>query len=373
LRPLIPRNVRAAPVLFWVLALLLAAPPANAGAIWQDSPPLVDALKQATEKNTHIVIKMTSRWCAPCRRLELELNKPAMLPLLGNTHRLAYDGHSGEGLDIVRRFNVVSFPTLLLINARARELGRITGFREVSSLVSELQALVQGSFSLKGLEAALGKNPHDLALRMQLGKEWALRGERAKAEAHLNQILTLASGAKGVSPQRVAAARTLAPRALLVRGKVLELLSLKDPARAERTLRSLVKLYPRGAEAKKAGLYIAWAMLDQGKTRAGRRALSRWAKGDAGRELAAARLCLRDNRAPEAATRHARGAAALAPKNAAAWATLGRALFGMDRTRLAVKAMAKAVELAPNAGHTQRALHQYRKRLAHEAGTKKKR
>lgn len=352
--------------LAWAAVLLLWATSARAGSIWKTAPPLADILKEAAKKDTRLVIKLTTRWCAPCRKLEAELVTPAVMTHLGAYHRLAYDGRSGEGLDIARRFNVVTFPTLLLIDARALELGRVSGYRSGPSLLAELRGIEDGSFSLDRLEKALARSPGDLALQLKLGKAWALRGERGRAEKHLAGILTLASGGKKVPTEKKAAARTLAPAALLIRGKLLELFSLKDPAQAERTLRALVAAYPRSAEAGRAGLYIAWALLDQGKTRAGHRALSRWAGGESSRELAAASLCLRDDRAPEAAARHARGAVALNPDSGAAWAMLGRALFRVDRTRLAVNSMARAVKLSPDNPGYQQALTLYRKRLIQE-------
>ena len=356
------------------LAALLVAwsHQAHAGSIWKAAPPLADMLNKAAGKDTRLVIKLTTRWCTPCLKLEAELTTTAVMTHLGAYHRLAYDGQSGEGLDIAKRFNVVTFPTLLLIDARARELGRVSGYRSAPALLAELRGIEDGSFSLDRLEKALSQSPDDLALQLKLGRAWALRGERARAEKHLDRILTLARGGNKIPAEKKAAAQTLAPGALFIRGKLLELLSLKDPARAERTLRTLAAAYPSGAEAKRAGLYIAWAMMDQGKAKAGLRALSRWARGDAGRELAAATLCLRDDRALDAAARHARGAVALSPDSGAAWATLGRALFRVDRTRLAAEAMAQAVERSPDHPGYRQAMALYRKRLVQETRQKGK-
>ena len=352
--------------LLWTAALLLWATPAAAGSIWKNAPPLTDVLALAAPRDARIVIKLTARWCAPCRKLEAELLDPSVARHLAMYHRATYDGHSGEGKEIARRFNVVTFPTLLLIDARARELGRVSGYRAAPSLLAELKGIEDGSFSLSAREAALKKNPDDLALRLQLGQAWALRGDRIQADRYLLRILSLASGKEKVPSEQVSMARTLAPRAMLIRGKVLELLSLQDPGAAERTLRALVKAYPRSAEAGRAGLYIAWALLDQGKKKVGLRALGRWARGDAGRELAAARLCLREERAPAAAASHARSAAGLEPDNARAWATLGRALFALERTALAVSAMTRAVELAPEQDGYRLALDLYSRRLKHK-------
>lgn len=361
--------------LLWAAALLLwaAAGSAHAGSIWKNAPPLTDVMALAAPRDTRIVIKLTARWCAPCRKLEAELLDPAVARHLAMYHRAAYDGHSGEGKEIARRFNVVSFPTLLLIDAKAREVGRVSGFRKAPSLLAELKGIEDGSFSLSAREAALKKNPGDLALRLRLGQAWALRGDRIQTDKYLLAILALARGGKKTSSEQTSMARTLAPRAMLIRGKTLELLSLKDPRAAEQTLRALVKAYPRSEEAGRAGLYIAWALMDQGRGKAGRKALARWARGDAGRELAAARLCLRGDRALASAASHARAAAALDPESARAWATLGRALFARQRTALAVSAMTRAVELAPEQGGYRLALALYNRRLKHEARQKDRR
>ena len=349
-----------------ILLLLLACPtPANAGSIWHSSPPLAPALRKAAPKNNLLVLKVSTSWCGACRDQEVELVRPEMVRFLGSYHRLAYDAEQGEGLDVARRFNVISFPTLLVINSQAKELGRITGHKPAAELLTMLKAITSGDETLErreeGFAGKLKEGKESTKMlgerRLALGKAWALRGDRARAMNHLGPL--------------IAAPGELSPKALMIKGKYLELLSLEAYADALKTFKALRKAYPKSPEAARAGIPTSRALHGLGKTRSALKLIKRWARGERIRERAAAWFCLHHVGNARAAMGHARRAVALDSKDANAWALLAMALEKMGRTSSALEAMNKAIALDPDNAALRRTRELYRRTLIRETVLKR--
>jgi len=345
-----------------LLVVAALAAEARAGSIWQTSPPLAAALKKAAPKKQRLVLRIGVQWCAECRQQEAALAQPELVRFLGGFHRLAYDAEQGEGVDVARRFNVVRFPTLLVLDAGARELGRVTGHLSATELRAALAAAVHGQVVLEQREAMFAATlaaggEDDPDLRLELGRQWALRGERALALGHL-QPLVQAGGER-------------AARALLLRGELLELLSLRDHAAARDTLTALRKKHGGSPTAERAAIALARALVGLGKTARALSLVRAWAAGDARREQDAAWFCMHRASAPRAAEGHARRASRLAPDAADAWALLGRALAAQGRMAQAIAAMGKATELSPDDAAHRRALERYRTTLTRNTRIKR--
>jgi hypothetical protein len=201
---------------------------------------------RAREQGRPLLLKVVGERCPGCADLERELARPWLAGLLASYTRLAYHAGQGEGWHVARRYNVLLYPTLLLISEDGNERGRITGAAPAAELLRRLVAIRDGSATLEALQQRLQRNPEDQALRLKLGTAWALRGDRPRAEALLNRLLA-AARAPGAP-----LAALYAPRALLVRGHYLELLSPGRGRAARATLRQLQAEYPGTDEAREA-------------------------------------------------------------------------------------------------------------------------
>jgi tetratricopeptide (TPR) repeat protein len=228
--------------LLTTLTLLLPA----STAAWEPAPPLRPAVVRARQQARPLLLNVSSSPCPDCAALDRELSRPWLAGLLASYTRLAYDAGQGEGWHVARRYNVVRFPTLLLIGDDGLERGRITGPAPAAALLRRLQAIRGGAETLEALEQRLEREPEDHALRLRLGTAWALRGDRPRAAALLNRLVREARGAGAP------AAALYAPRALLVRGHDLELSSLGDRRAARATFKELIASYPGTDEARQA-------------------------------------------------------------------------------------------------------------------------
>lgn len=292
---------------------------ALAGAHFQASPPLDEALGRAQADNRRLVLLIGSTHCPDCRSFEAELGAPEVLPRLMQVLRLTYWADQGEGIDVARRFNVVTVPTLLLLDPHAMELGRLTGRPASGHLSGMLDDLLKGRSTPEALEKRLGQRPLDGAMRLRLGTLWAERGDRMKARQYLDPLVSLA--APGQTPRSPEQGEALAARALWVRGQVLELRSLGDHAAAQATLTELRSRFPRSPEAEQAVAALAEALLGLGQ-RGQALTLLEKAATTVNAHWAAAHLLLHAGGLLAPARAHARQALAQDPEHDRSWGLL---------------------------------------------------
>jgi tetratricopeptide (TPR) repeat protein len=240
-----------------IVCLLLSVGRAEAAAGWRQSPSLRAEVARASAQGKQIVVKVSTAWCSACRELDQVLARPNVKRALAGYVRLAYDAEVGEGEDVAKRYNAVTFPTLLVLGGDGLEIDRVSGSMKPPELLRRLAAIKAGSGTVKRLEARLARRPDDLALRLRVGRAWAFKGRRVEAEKQLKRIVAADSKNE----------QGLAARALLVQGKYLLLRSLKRYKAAARVLGGLRKRFPRAPEAEQAVYPLARALHYGGKSR----------------------------------------------------------------------------------------------------------
>jgi thioredoxin-like negative regulator of GroEL len=304
---------------------------------WEDAPPLAPAVKRAAQAKRLLLVKVGTAWCSSCRKLEQVLGTREVQEKLSGYLKLAYDAEAGEGRDVAERYNVVAFPTLLLLGADGREVGRVTGDHPESGPLAPLEKIREGSERLEELERRLSKGPGDLPLHLRLGTEWALRGSKAEALRHLDHVLQADADNR----------KKLAAQALLVRGKYLLLRSLKDYQAAAHTLKRLRARYPGSPEAGEAVYSLAQALHGGGQPAEALRLLQGWAKTAEAHD-AVAWFCLRHEVAPAVGLLHAQKAVALAPREASHFEHLAELQELEGQPQEAARSWARATALDPS-------------------------
>lgn len=356
---------RTHPLLVFVLPALSllvwpGAPNAKGPARWERAPFLAKAVVRAAKAQRRLLVKVSTAWCSSCRKLDRVLSDSKVVGELAGYLRLAYDAEVGEGRDVARRYNVITFPTLLVIGADGLERDRITGYKTATKLLERLAEIKSGRGTLARLEKELTLRPGDLALRLRVGTGWALKGQRVPAEKHLSRVVA-------ADPRN---AKGLAARALLVRGKYLLLRSLKRFEEAEQVLRDLRRRFPASPEARRAAYPLARALHGQKRTAAAikllvaetRRAGKASERAEAHQTVAW--FCLSNRVALDEGLRQARLAVKLAPKDASSWATLAQLLQAKKQREQALRAWQKAIKLDPNDAWYRRRRDQLRRLIS---------
>ena len=123
-----------------LLALLLLSVPSFAEVAWVKS--FDEALKQAGAQKKFVVLDMSASWCGYCRRMAREVYPdPEFVEYSRNQVfvRLFADTDA-EGTQLSRRFSVRAFPTIVVLDAQAHEVGRLVGAHS-RRLIRELREL----------------------------------------------------------------------------------------------------------------------------------------------------------------------------------------------------------------------------------------
>ncbi len=303
---------------------------------WERSPSLAERVKDAVRRSQFLLVKVEKDWCQRCWRLDKQLAHPQVDAVLDAFLRLSYNAFAGEGRDVAERYNVVDFPTLLMIGLEGEEIGRVTGVYPDDKLLEQIRRLSERSLTIEMLEKQLAQHPENDALKFRVGATWAARGTLKRGRELLEEVASH-------DPENH---RGLASQALLVLGDTLLLKSLKRFKEAETILKRLRQKYPLSPEAKKAREPLAEALLGEGKQKESLTLLQR-ALHKAGDHHLLASFCLEHHVALSRAMKAVKTAIKLAPKNAFYLVTLAR-LYGAQKQKEKAKAAwMQASALAP--------------------------
>jgi thioredoxin-like negative regulator of GroEL len=152
---------------------------------------LEDALGQARLEDKLVLVHVGAYWCPPCHRLEEEV---FTLPHVGELLRQGWicvhiDAEKGEGPEIVDRYQVQAYPTLLVLEPSGIEKGRIVDFVDATKLEHALGRIAKGENVLFELEAGVQAVPDDLEARYHLAHALALAARAEEARTHYDVIV----------------------------------------------------------------------------------------------------------------------------------------------------------------------------------------
>ncbi|HEY8375110.1 MAG TPA: tetratricopeptide repeat protein [Nannocystis sp.] len=202
------------------------------------------ALSAAKAEGKLIFMDVGAYWCPPCRKLEEQVFVRADVgaALSAKYVSLHVDAEKGEGPELVARYKVQAYPTLLVLDANGVEKGRLVDAMEPEELLAALEKIAAGGDPLKELEDKVAAAPDDLQARYELAVGYALAARRDAAEAEFARVIAGdPDNAKGL------AAKAMADRAGFVVAKLDG-----DPERAIALYRELQAKFPRAKESVQA-------------------------------------------------------------------------------------------------------------------------
>lgn len=156
---------------------------------WFDGS-LEDALEAAKAAGKLVFVDVGAYWCPPCHELDEETFVDAAVGKRMDERYIAVhiDAEKGEGPDIVARYKVQAYPTLLVLEPSGVEKGRIVDFVPPADLLTALAAIDEGTNVLAKLEAAVQTKPDDLQARYDLGHAYLLQARVQEANEHLQTV-----------------------------------------------------------------------------------------------------------------------------------------------------------------------------------------
>lgn len=128
------------PLLVAVVLMVLGAPITMAGktGIHFQSLSLEQAVAKAKTQNKLVFVDVYTTWCGPCKYLSKEVFTKQSVGNLYNQHFISIkiDAEKGEGPQLMSRFDVDAFPTLLYIDGQGELVKKKVGAGGPEALVS---------------------------------------------------------------------------------------------------------------------------------------------------------------------------------------------------------------------------------------------
>jgi thioredoxin-like negative regulator of GroEL len=323
--------------------------PAPARAATFEPGTLEEALSRAKEGGRWLLVDLYATWCGPCHDMDDKVwaRDEVGRALAPNYLLLRRDGERGEGQQIVARYHVVGYPTLLVLDANGVEVDRLMGFVAPRELEAALRDFRAGKGTLAELEKKLQANPNDEALKLEVGSRHAMRGD-ARAVDELEPL------ARGEGKR--------APAALLVLGKYYWLRGKKDYAQAERVLRELMRRFPSSAEGEEAPFQLGVALHGAGRDAEARKVLDAWieaAPKDASRYGAYAWLSFHDGFDRARGIEVAKRGLEVNAKDDALWDTLAELYSAVGKPVEAREAENRALAIKPGDAYYESQLRRF--------------
>ena len=302
---------------------------------------LEDALKETKKNQKIIMIDIFAEWCMPCRELdETVFSRDDVAQALIDVITIRVDGDTDKGMELIEKYNVTGFPTVLFLDPDGEEIDRISGYVSADEFILTVSEFQAGIGTLLALEKQLLQNPDNLDLRMECGERFALKGAKKKAVEHLSWVIEEDSeNQKGY-----------ASRSHFALGKYLYLEGTKDYKLALEHLHTLRKTFPDSEEARKANPEIAKAYHGLGRAHQALSTLYKIIEEDpaeAASYNAFAWFCFRNGFRLDEGIRVAERGLQIDPNSDKLWDTLAELYHSKGNCQRASKAITQAIKLNP--------------------------
>ena len=102
-----------------------------------------NAISVAKSQGKLVFLDFTASWCLPCKKMERETFSNKSLGDFVNRNFVSFkvDNDFFWGMDLADKYDVKSFPTLLVLDTNGNVVKRITGFQTAEGLLGELRPL----------------------------------------------------------------------------------------------------------------------------------------------------------------------------------------------------------------------------------------
>ena len=104
-----------------------------------------DALKQAAAQKKFVVVDLSASWCGFCRKMASEVypDNEFVEFSRGQVFVRLFTDTNPEGDRLARKFGIRGFPTIIVLNPKGEEAGRLEGFRPAPALIRGLKAIIE--------------------------------------------------------------------------------------------------------------------------------------------------------------------------------------------------------------------------------------
>ncbi|MCP9757379.1 thioredoxin family protein [Lacihabitans sp. CCS-44] len=108
-----------------------------------------NVIRESKKQKKPIILDFWAAWCAPCQKLDKETFTDKELGAYLSQNYLVYkvDIDTFDGMEIVDRFSIDVFPTMLVYDPKNGQIGKFKGFYPAGYLQKELEK-VQAKYNI---------------------------------------------------------------------------------------------------------------------------------------------------------------------------------------------------------------------------------
>nr|WP_121271889.1 thioredoxin fold domain-containing protein [Pedobacter schmidteae] len=145
-----------------MLLVLISGPVVNACAqgIEFNHGSWVEIKAQAKKENKLIFLDFYTVWCAPCKKMAMEIFPLPEVGAFYNQHfiNVKVDAEKGEGIILAKTYRPSGFPTLVFTDAEGKQLYRTTGAENAAELINHGKVALNPQEDYELLKAKFAKN-----------------------------------------------------------------------------------------------------------------------------------------------------------------------------------------------------------------------
>lgn len=106
-----------------------AAVAQTGGATFITDKPFAEVQKASEKAGKPIFLDIYTTWCGPCKYLSSNIfpTKVAGDYMNATFVNTKFDAEKGEGIELAKKYAVKGYPTMLILNSKGEELGRLVG------------------------------------------------------------------------------------------------------------------------------------------------------------------------------------------------------------------------------------------------------
>ncbi|MGB5162196.1 MAG: thioredoxin family protein [Thermoanaerobaculia bacterium] len=169
-------------------AVFVAAVSAQGSTEWGKS--VAEARAQAESSNRLILVDLYADWCHWCKRLESDVFSTEEFQLYSKKFvLLRVDTEDGaEGADLQEKFSAYNLPTILLVDHRLVEFGRVEGYAPTDQFIGVVEREIA---EFRALEAGYERfaDTNDPGALAVLADEFHKRGDGKRASSLYRRLL----------------------------------------------------------------------------------------------------------------------------------------------------------------------------------------
>lgn len=153
------------------------------------------ALLKAKQENKFVFIDFYTVWCGSCKAYDkFVFCKPEIKSYIKSKFiALHVDAEKGEGIELRKKYQILSYPQIIIAYPDGKEIDRISGYdskfaETPQEFINKVNGIVDGTLTLTKLENEVRDKPNDIQIKEKLILEYINRNQYSKIPLYAKEL-----------------------------------------------------------------------------------------------------------------------------------------------------------------------------------------